>query len=216
MGITKNARFCNCGYATTNSGNFNSHVRNCNAGEQININADLDRERQENKRLRKQVESLQKQLANKPTTVVNINVFGNEDLSHITVEKLREICTQPNNAIRNYFKVKHFDNANNKNIHIPNKSQKEVEIHAQDINGNPQKELRDFDSTMVDIVKDSADALQQFIDNTDDVNDDEIVDTQDHLATVEHEISDFHKSKKLKGLLKDEVISVKGVILSNQ
>jgi len=143
----KTPKVCQCGYTTSNYGNWSVHRRLC--GENVNVNSkdDLLAELKEqlsvkDEQLSAKDEHYQKELAakdrqieelikatKKPRTVTNnnryvveqqINVFGKESLAHITPEQIQGLLADPENAVARFVKLKHRKEPSNSNVRCPN------------------------------------------------------------------------------------------------
>jgi len=145
----KEARNCECGYTTLDSGNWSSHKKRCKlvtTGDKQLIST-LQQQLQDTKEqlLAKDEQMAAKdeqlaakdrqieQLIKKPRTVnhttnnryivqQNVNVFGKESTDHISQDQIRALLADPVNAVPRFIKLKHRrapDGVNN-NIRVPN------------------------------------------------------------------------------------------------
>ncbi len=135
--VYKEARVCECGYTTNNTGNWSAHKKRCKLVksdkdalvEQMKQQlADKDRQLADTQeQLAAKDEQIKEkdgqikeliQVAKKPRTVNNnttnkyvveqhINVFGNESIEHISPAEIQALLADPANAVPQFIKLKH-------------------------------------------------------------------------------------------------------------
>ena len=96
-----------------------------------------ERYRSEINLLQKQIEKLLEQKGNTIINIekqINLNSYGNEDLSHITADFKDELLKVPYVAIPKMIEEVHFSNKKpeNKNIILPNKKENLIKVFEQD------------------------------------------------------------------------------------
>ena len=144
----KEARVCECGYSTLNSGNWSTHKNSCKLvttadkelictlKEQLTSKDQQLASKDEQLAAKdRQIEELIK-VAKKPRVVNNtttnnnkyvveqhINVFGKESIKHISHEEIQALLADPANAVPQFIKLKHrkAPGGVNQNLRVPNK-----------------------------------------------------------------------------------------------
>jgi hypothetical protein len=130
--LYKEARTCECGYTTNNTGNWSSHKKRCKSVSEAN---DKDARIAS---LEKQLEAKDKQIeelirvAKKPRVVhnttnkyvveQNVNLYGRESIDHISSEQIQALLADPVNAVPQFIKLKHrkAPGGVNQNLRVPN------------------------------------------------------------------------------------------------
>jgi hypothetical protein len=137
----KEARVCECGYSTLNSGNWSTHKKSCKlvitADKELicTLKEQLASKDEQLAAKDRQIEELIK-VAKKPRVVNNtittnnkyvveqhINVFGKESIEHISHEEIQTLLADPANAVPQFIKLKHrkAPGGVNQNLRVPNK-----------------------------------------------------------------------------------------------
>ena len=132
----KHPKICECGYTTSNYGNWSVHKRLCDSKIDTDSKDVLLAQMKEQLSVKdqqiaakdRQIEELIK-ATKKPRTVnttnnryvveQHINVFGKETLGHITPEQIQRLLADPENAVAKFVKLKHRD-PSNANVRVPN------------------------------------------------------------------------------------------------
>jgi len=153
--LYKEARTCECGYTTNNTGNWSAHKKRCKMVksdkdvlvEQMKQQlADKDRQLEAKDR---QIEELIK-VAKRPRTVNNttnnkfvveqhVNVFGKESIDHISQQQIQALLADPVNAVPQFIKLKHrkAPGGVNQNLRVPNQKRA---IYQVVVSGDEGKE----------------------------------------------------------------------------
>ena len=146
--LYKEARHCDCGYTTLDTGNWSSHKKRCKlvtTGETQLITSlkeqlsaiheyhqkELAAKDQQMKEQLAAKDRTIEQLIKKPRTVnttnryvveQHINVFGKESIDHISPEQIQALLADPANAVPQFIKLKHrrAPGGVNQNLRIPN------------------------------------------------------------------------------------------------
>jgi len=130
--LYKEARTCECGYTTNNTGNWSSHKKRCKSVSEANDKdariASLEKQLEAKDR---QIEELIK-VAKKPRVVhnttnkyvveQNVNLYGRESIDHISPEQIQALLADPVNAVPQFIKLKHrkAPGGVNQNLRVPN------------------------------------------------------------------------------------------------
>lgn len=130
--LYKEARTCECGYTTNNTGNWSSHKKRCKSVSEANDKdariASLEKQLEAKD---KQIEELIK-VAKKPRVVhnttnkyvveQNVNLYGRESIDHISSEQIQALLADPVNAVPQFIKLKHrkAPGGVNQNLRVPN------------------------------------------------------------------------------------------------
>ena len=130
--LYKEARTCECGYTTNNTGNWSSHKKRCKSVSEANDKdariASLEKQLEAKDR---QIEELIK-VAKKPRVVhnttnkyvveQNVNLYGRESIDHISPEQIQALLADPVNAVPQFIKLKHkkAPGGVNRNMRVPN------------------------------------------------------------------------------------------------
>lgn len=126
---------CNyCLKSYTRIDNFNRHQNiYCKKNVSINIQNQIEEMKEEKKELMKKIDYLITRVGN--TTINNthniqINSYGNEDLSHITEQLKTELLRSPYLMIPKFIEQVHFNSnkPENQNICIPNKKDNIIKV----------------------------------------------------------------------------------------
>lgn len=126
-----------CGKVFSKRSNLNRHmelnckVMNFEIGKLKDAKSKLENENME---LKEKVKSLETELINKPTTInntININAYGNENISYITSSFANKLIEAPYTAIPNIIKSIHFhpEYPENHNIRITNKKEPYAKVY---------------------------------------------------------------------------------------
>jgi hypothetical protein len=132
----KEARICECGYATKGISNWAQHRKRCSLvpSEKDARIASLEKHLADTKEQLAAKDRQIEQLIKRPRTVNNnnnnnryvveqhINVFGKESVEHISHAQIQALLADPTNAVPQFIKLKHrrAPNGVNQNVRIPN------------------------------------------------------------------------------------------------
>jgi len=138
--IKKSETTCNiCGKTYCNKYSLKTHQKTCNEKKTIQENMNILKEK--NSQLQNDVKMIKKMLAkeknkqiiNNTTNImqnniqININDYGKEDISHISIEFVKDLISKMNTySIVKYIEAVHFQNPMNTNIVIPPNSQNKI------------------------------------------------------------------------------------------
>ena len=126
-----------CGKVFSKRSNLNRHmelnckVMNLEIGKLKDAKSKLENENME---LKEKLKSLETELINKPTTInntININGYGDENISYITSSFANKLIDAPYTAIPNIIKSIHFhpEYPENHNIRITNKKEPYAKVY---------------------------------------------------------------------------------------
>ena len=126
-----------CGKIFSKRSNLNRHmelnckVMNLEIGKLKDAKSKLENENME---LKEKLKSLETELINKPTTInntININGYGNENISYITSSFANKLIEAPYTAIPNIIRSIHFHPSypENHNIRITNKKEPYAKVY---------------------------------------------------------------------------------------
>ena len=145
---------CVCGYTTRDVSNFKRHKANfCRHSQDTDMVAELRRQladtRNDLAETRKELAEARKQiftLAKQPTRIdkldININVFGNEKIDHISSQQIQNLLRNPESAVSEFIKLK-YHVKENRNVICPNKKMNLYKVLNLGVDGTPAWESKD-------------------------------------------------------------------------